>query len=190
MVGVIVALVVALFVKVLSGSERLLVTKGPEGYSIAAGVSGPMDLEEAITSTGSSVEAKREVLRLAGFDGGAIRLWRKEEQFAGVFMFELKDKKGAELLMGFELDQIAGRAERAMTEQSIESAAFFDPKGIPAAHGFLLTGTDRRKSAPLIIEGMWFVSKNRAFLVETGGPGSTPLEVVEALGRRQYDKVK
>jgi hypothetical protein len=168
-----------------------IVTEPPTGYTLVTGSSGPMDLVTAAESTGADSAAKRRVLDKLGYQGGTVRIWRDPAgDFAAVFVFRFPHRSGPDGLRAFEVEQLQRRAGGNVYSPDLTGGGLFEVAGIPGATGFVVTGFDRARGAPIFIDGVLFAAGSRAYLVETGGAQPTGTERVLALARRQYERLR
>lgn len=162
-------------------------------YERVDGPSGPMDLDDAITSVGyiSPTRVRRQLGR-TGFQEGYARVWRDtpvetaedeetaQRSFVTVLVFDFLSEGRAWDMIRFavgELDELRG-------------AQGFDVPGLDGGRGYTLNARAPGSSDPLFCQVVWFARGTSAFEVRTCDPTPGSTGKVEELAKQQVAKLR
>lgn len=152
-------------------ASGLLLTAAPQGFTLDAAASGPLDLDAARTATIADPDTLGAALGRDGFSGGAENVWQQGQRFETDIVFEFRTAAQSAAVLDVE--------HSAMTRGLGVVATPAD--NIPDSWAYTMFGSTRQGGKSVFCQGVWFTVGADLYGITTCAP--SPGDEYAALSR-------
>jgi hypothetical protein len=142
-----------------NAATALLLPGGPQGYTLNASASGPLDLNSARVATIADPDTLGTALGRNQFDTGASAVWQQGDDYETDIVFRFHTPAQAQAVLDVE--------HRAMDALGSVATA---PDTIPQAWAYTMFGSTRSGGKQVFCQGVWFAASADLYGITTCSP--------------------